>query len=225
MEEDTLNATDLVSPGNWVDKRDKFFFDGKSMRDSGSLDKAIEFFRKSILIDKKFDPAYEELIECLIDLKQYNEALTDCKNLKTSTLHINKASTYEGIIYFLQKQFDKSTSSFAKALSNDPNNSDGLYYQGMYYLFCEDYEACKTNMKRLCKTDAKNFEAKFCLALSDLFLQNFDDAISIYKQLIKLKPNHLMLNYHLALCYLKKKEYTAASETCEIHKLIALLRK
>ena len=123
---------------------------------------------------------------------------------------------YEGRIYFSQKKFDKSKSSFANVLSNDQNNSDGLYYQGLYYLFFKEYEECKTQMKRMCKTDAKSFNAKMCLALSDLFLQNFDDAISIYKQLIKLKPNHLMLNYHLALCYLKKKEYTAASETCKI---------
>ena len=81
MKDDALNATDLVShcPGNnWVEKRDEFFSDGKSMRDSGSLDKAIDFFKKSIAVDNRFIPAYEELIEGLIDLKQYKNALFYC---------------------------------------------------------------------------------------------------------------------------------------------------
>ena len=63
MEDDALNALVSPVPGiNWIEKRDEFFSTGKSMRNSGSLNKAIDFFKKSISVDNRSIPAYEELM-------------------------------------------------------------------------------------------------------------------------------------------------------------------
>lgn len=63
---------------------------GKNYLDSGNSEKALEYFRHALEIDKSFDPLIAGILECLMNLKKYEEIDEFTKDLEYSK--INKFS-------------------------------------------------------------------------------------------------------------------------------------
>ena len=207
---------DQRRPANWRENTEAFLTVGKKKKESGELQEAISCFQNAIASDNKSEKSYRELLEILISLKEYKNALEYCSHLKKN-VSSHLASIFEGRIYFSQNEFPQRK-CFQNVLPSDPNNTEAMYYLGLYYLFSKEYEKCKPHMSGVLKKEPNNSEAKRCLAFSELFLQNYNNAKNIYKELIKSETGKfdLKLNYELALCYLKEEDYDALSDTCDL---------
>ena len=156
---------DQRRPANWRENTEAFLTVGKKKKESGELQEAISCFQNAIASDNKSEKSYRELLEILISLKEYKNALEYCSHLKKN-VSSHLASIFEGRIYFSQNEFPQGK-CFQNVLPSDPNNTEAMYYLGLYYLFSKEYEKCKPQMSGVLKKEPNNAEAKRCLAFSE----------------------------------------------------------
>jgi tetratricopeptide (TPR) repeat protein len=174
----SCSFSETSSSKNWIDQRNQYYKSAQLIKESNPS-QAASLLKSSISLDNRYLPAYEELIDILINSQEYVAALNYCKNLQYVSQ--NTAFILEGRIYFAQKKFEESKVCFKKVLVKEQNDPNALYYLGLRHLFLKEYENSKTYIKRFLKVKQNDSNGLLCLAISDLLLQNYENAIITYK--------------------------------------------
>jgi len=100
-----------------------FYFElAKQYFESGEIDKSIEFFKQSILLDNSFAPSFHNLGVAYYEKNNIKEAekyLVKAVNLNPK---YSKAHYSLGLLYFETSHYDAAITHFEQSLKFDKNN-------------------------------------------------------------------------------------------------------
>lgn len=189
----------------------------------GDVDESVIFFKRSIKLNKNFDPAYYNL--GLIYFK--NRMLEDAYLSFEKGLNIN-SSNYDCLFMLAkineeQKKNYEAIEIYKKCIRLDSNKSDGyLAISNLYSSVNQNEEALNVLNDAYSKFKS-NYKVLNNLGLILKKIGKLEQAIVTFYEGLKLKADEQEPLINIALCYLEKKEYQKALET--IDKAIALNNK
>jgi len=136
-----------------------FFLLGESYGALNQPEKALENYTNVLLLNSKNQPALEAHFYCLLELKKYEQALTDIKRFQKITKEKSKVQFLYGNYYAVTHQLKKANKAYTKAILLKP--SEGKYYveRGKLVLAQENYEEAILNFSKAIELDENNDEA------------------------------------------------------------------
>lgn len=159
----------------------------------GRFDLSEKHFRNAVKILPSFTDAKNNLARTLIEKEQYPEA----KKLLSEVLNdltyasFDKAYINEGLLWFNQKNFDKSIISFKKTLEIQTDNCIANSYLGRSYFEKKDYSRATEALDRavgFCQNQLFD-EPHYYSAVAWYRLGSKDKAEARFVEIIKLYPD------------------------------------
>lgn len=136
-----------------------------SFLEQGEIQKAIDFFDKSINFDEKYFPAWNNKGIALLELKKYKEAL-ECFNKVLSLNSLDRMVWYnKGYTLFMLEEYEESVTAFDNFLYSYSKDDDAFYKyalylqaNGLYHL--KKYDKAVEILRSLLVTDENFREAQ-----------------------------------------------------------------
>jgi len=171
-----------------------------------NIDKSIEYLQEVIRIKKDYLPGYRHLIDCLMKVKKFHQALDvlgDLLNLK-----INKDNQYViyhniGSCYYGLNNFKSALKFFLKAHQLNKSFHETLLSLGMVYSQLNENENALRYYNLALDTKVDQF--KVFKSLGDFYKKNknYDLSIAYYEKSININPNYYLALESLANLFFK----------------------
>jgi len=189
----------------------------------GEVDDSINFFKKSINLNKEFDPAYYNLGLIYFKSKKFQDAFHYFE--KGFSINCNNYDCLFMLAEINQEQDknDQAIEIYKKCIRLDPEKVDAYLALSNLYLSINCNVEAEDNLSQVFPKFKNNF--KF-LNNFGLILKNtgkLDLAVTIFYEALKIKADEKEPLINISLCYLEKNEYQKALEV--IDKAIAIDNK
>ena len=106
-----------------------------------------------------------------------------------------------GYYYSLLKKYEKAEKKLAKALENDPANTDLRYLYALNYLDWKKYDKAVDNLKKFIEAKPDFTDAYFFLGSAYEKAGNFEEAEKAFYKTLELDPNHARAMNYLGYMY------------------------
>ena len=177
-----------------------------------NIDKSIEYLQEVIRIKKDYLPGHLQLIDCLMKVKKFHQALDVLRNLK-----INKDNQYIiyhniGSCYYGLNNFKSALKFFLKAHQLNKSFQETLLCLGMV---CSQLNENENALRYFnLALDTKVDEFKVCKNLGDFYKKNknYDLSIAYYEKSINLNPNYCLALESLANLFFKLCKFKLAEK-------------
>jgi superkiller protein 3 len=173
-----------------------------------SVDKAIEFFRESVLLDAKNNTAKFGLSEALTRKgdQLLNEQKYDvAKLLYEDAIRNNpkNAAAFAGIaeIFSSKDETNEAITNYEKALGLDTDLTELYAPLGVLYYQKGEIAKSETYLQKAIALDGNNAETQLFIGLVRFKQNRNDEAISAFKRSIELDPNNPETYYYLGEVY------------------------
>lgn len=176
-------------------------------------DEAVQYFRQAIKKEKECLIAYENIIECYIELDDYHEQIKYCSLLIKEDPKRVKAYIWRGIARKNLKKYEKAKEDYLNALSIDPESAWAHNNLGNVYRALKEYETAIDYFKKAIKLDVE-----YEIAYSNIFNTWVKD-MKDYKAAIKYFSEQMKLNEDQAYMY----KYRAKANEKQGRKVRAIL--
>ena len=177
-----------------------------------NIDKSIEYLQEVIRIKKDYLPGHLQLIDCLMKVKKFHQALDVLRNLK-----INKDNQYIiyhniGSCYYSLNNFKSALKFFLKAHQLNKNFQETLLCLGMVYSQLNENENALRYYNLALDTKVDQF--KVFKSLGDFYKKNknYDLSIAYYEKSINLNPNYCLALESLANLFFKLCKFKLAEK-------------
>ena len=180
-----------------------------------NIDKSIEYLQEVIRIKKDYLPGYRQLIDCLMKVKKFHQALDVLRNLLN--LKINKDNQYViyhniGSCYFGLNNFKSALKFFLKAHQLNNRFHETLLSLGMV---CSQLNENENALRYYnLALDTKVDEFKVFKSLGDFYQKNknYDLSIAYYEKSININPNYYLALESLANLFFKLYKFKLAEK-------------
>ena len=180
-----------------------------------NIDKSIEYLQEVIRIKKDYLPGYRQLIDCLMKVKKFHQALDVLRNLLN--LKINKDNQYViyhniGSCYYGLNNFKSALKFFLKAHQLNKSFHETLLSLGMVYSQLNENENALRYYNLALDTKADQF--KVFKSLGDFYKKNknYDLSIAYYEKSININPNYYLALESLANLFFKLCKFKLAEK-------------
>ena len=162
--------------------------------------KELKMYKKAIEVYKKGLEYYPdsiyytlEIIDLLIDDKNYQEALKLIENF--SRIYKNCASIYNSLarIFYRLKNYEKALISIEEYLKLDKNNAESYYFKGLILNDLEKFEEAKASIYTAIKFNPANAKYYSQMARSYVGIKEYENALIYIKEAIEI--NQSEINY------------------------------
>jgi clan AA aspartic protease (TIGR02281 family) len=158
------------------------------------FDEALEFLKKEIGQNPKEGKAYYYLALINVENETYAQGLTQVNlaiaNLSPTDTLVSNAWQLKGDIYYHLDDLEKFESSYAKAISLNPNEPYIFYGRAFDYGGFKLYEKAIADINKVLEFDEGNIRARDLLATIYLAQEKYEDMIKICDRIIKLDPTY-----------------------------------
>lgn len=155
-------------------------------------EEALVFLKKEIVQNPKEGKAYYYIALINVENKTYAQGLTQVNlsiaNLVPTDTLVAYAWQLKGDIYYHLDDLEKFESSYAKAISLNPNEPSIYYGRAFDYGGFKQYEKSIADINKVLELDEGNIRANDLLATIYLAQEKYDDLIKICDRIIKLDP-------------------------------------
>ena len=178
---------------------------------SQDYEKALDKYKSSIKLNKKFTPAYFNLARCYFYLNDLDQS---AKYLK-KTLSLNKkypgAFFRLGLIYDKQGKLDLALNSYLTSISFDKEARDYANLRiGVIYMNKTLFATALKYLKKAYSMNTKEAVFPFQLAVCHFRLGMINKAIALYKSALDHKDSPPEVNYDLGFAYREIYKYKQA---------------
>ena len=112
---------------------------GKAYMDTGSVDKAIEAFKKAASLKPDYYEAQLQLAKAYTEAKNYDDSLAILNDLAGK--YNNAEIVFEqGRVFYNQNEYEEAIAQFREVIRRSPNNANAMYSLGLALEATEDYE-------------------------------------------------------------------------------------
>lgn len=145
------------------------------------------------------------------ELELFDDALVSITTADSLKPNTPKFLNEMGYCYHKLNDDEQALKTYKKSLAIDPSNATANYWAGWIYNEKEDYKAAITYLKKAIETDDRYVSAYVELGYADYSLKNYDAALATFKKVMTIEKTQLAL-YYSGLCYIGKKDKTAATK-------------
>ena len=197
--------------------------------------KELKFYKKAIEIYKKGLEIYPdsiyytlELIDLLIDDKDYLKALELIEEF--SKKYQNCASIYNSLarIFYRLKNLDKALVSIEQYLELDKNNAESHYFKGLILNDLEQYTLAKESIYNAIKINPTIAKYYSQMARSYIGTKEYDNALVYSKEAIEIDQNEINYKkqaYDISILIGNKEQIEHFKKQLERSEKILKLRK
>ena len=186
----------------------------------GNFEKAIEYFSKCILKNRKDQAAYWSRGYAYLEQSMMPEALDDINKAIDLTPSkdledFSKLYSIRGNIYYKSENYKDAISDYSKAISYDSKSLENYWYRAICYQYEKDFEKALHDFK-YCenlfeKDDLDNLSLLYnSIANTYESLDNNQDAIEFYNKSIKTKPNNNIAYLYRGIIHFDQNDYDKA---------------
>ena len=175
--------------------------------DKGDTASAIASFQTCRLLDAKFQPAIEKLIQAYHETGKTHEAIALLEKRITQKPSPVDYNTL-GIFYYEKKAIKKAIEAFEKALHIAPyhkaarrNLHQLLRAKGFEALAAKDFETAATIFERVLHMNPLDAPTYQLMGNGYAQVGQFETAIGYYRKAIDINPVDVLTKQHLAKCY------------------------
>ncbi len=136
-----------------------FFLIGENYKALNQLEKALENYTNTVLLNPKNHEAIESRIYLFLTLKKHKEALDDIKRLRRISSDKSNIQSLYGTYYLAINQPKKAHKAFTKAILLKPTESKYYLQRGKLLQNQENYEDAILNFSKVIELDQNNDEA------------------------------------------------------------------
>ena len=153
--------------------------------------KAIEIYKRAIKLYPDSIYYALELIDLLIDDKNYDEALNEID--KFLAKYKNCANIYNSVarVYYRLNDLNKALDSLNSYLKLDSNNPEVYYFKGLVLNDLGNYEEAKSTIYNAIKLNPNVAKYYSQMARSYAGLKEFENALLYAKEAIEINPNEI----------------------------------
>ena len=180
-----------------------------------NIDKSIEYLQEVIRIKKDYLPGYHHLIDSLMKVKKFHQALDVLRNLLN--LKINKDNQHViyhniGSCYYGLNNFKSALKFFLKAHQLNNRFHETLLSLGMV---CSQLNENENALRYFnLALDTKVDEFKVFKSLGDFYQKNkkYNLSIAYYEKSININPNYYLALENLAYLFFKLNKFKLAEK-------------
>jgi len=169
--------------------------------------KALEYYNKTIELDKKFDLAYIMRGEVFMNLNQVNKALKDFDK----GIELNPYNKFfyadRGNVYVYQGNFRAAIADFNKSLDLDRDFVFANQRIGDCYYFMKDYTVAMVYYSKVIELDTTYYYAYNSRAMIYLERKDYELAVRDFKKVISIKPDFDSAIGNLGWVYYLKNDF------------------
>ncbi len=192
-----------------VDEATAYYNNGLDYFTSGDYEKAIEFLKKSILINPNDGHAYLYLGDAYEAIKDHQKAIESYRQV--IRIAPNGASAYRklGFVYVGIKDYQKAIESFKEGVRVEPFDvAEAHYVLGRAYFSSSDYQKAIELYKEAIRINPDYAEAYCNLGVTYNNIENYQKAIESLKEAIRIAIRTINLDYadahyNLGIAYLR----------------------
>jgi len=185
---------------------------GLSYAKLNQYDKAIEYYRKAIELDKNYATAWYNLGIALAKSEKFDQA--EQAYLTALKIKTDYAPTWFslGALYGRMNQNDKAIDAYVKAISFRPNYRKAQLNLAVRLTFKGQYHRAISLYQEVLKKDPSYAMAWINLGALHYDLNNLDEAEKELHNGMELEPENITALKYMALIQAKKGEYSQAIE-------------
>lgn len=121
---------------------------GVHYEETGFLDKAVDSYRESLILDRAYLPGYIRLGRVLVELNRLEEAQAAFQVVLNANPESAAALAGQGQVAFERGEYDKAVGLFRRALAADPEASSLHYRLGQAYRALGQTEQARAELEK-----------------------------------------------------------------------------
>ncbi|MCD7740533.1 MAG: tetratricopeptide repeat protein [Candidatus Gastranaerophilales bacterium] len=145
-------------------------------------------------------------------LKNYQKAESILLEALRKDSHNPYTYNVLGSVYIAEDKFDKAEDMLKKALKFSTSNSEIFLNYGILYAKMQKKHKSIEMLKKSKLLNPANVHTYFILGVMLFETDRISEAFTEFKKLESMNSNYKNLNYYIALCYKKEKNYMAVIE-------------
>lgn len=205
------NNLTKITPDRKYTEEELAFISGSIYESRGEINKAAEYYRKSLKINRYFIPAGTNLAIILFEKEKYRESLTLFYNLYQKHENSPLALNNYGLALLLKGQKKDAVGIFKEGIRKYPRDYELNFNLGTAYYKSQAYNNAKKIYKGTLVFKAKDYATLNNLGCTLIALKEYSEAEKILRQAIKSKPRYSQGYYNLAFVLWKKGEKDQAN--------------
>ena len=176
----------------------------------GKIDDAINYYLKSLTVDKTDYETFTNLGLCFFEKEEYSNAIENLQIAIKIKPENKLAYNILGIIYNKHHDIKKSIISFENALSLDNNYLDANYNLGLVYFDQGFYHDCENFFLKVFQINSEYKEIKIYLGVALRNIKKYDLALDLFNKILFKDPKNAICHYQIGKIYHDKKRYHEA---------------
>ncbi len=204
----------------------KLFLQGRKeadKRNTESIARSIELYKKAIELDPKYAEAYAEIANSTF-LQTYYGRANPAEASEKARSYLSKAEklnnrisriyTVKGLLYNHMKEFDKAKAAFEKAIKLSPNDVTARHQYATFFYYTEQYDKQLQQTEIAYKLDPLSFATASNYFTALTFNKKYDDAKKLIKNIEEnyTEADRFVINRLYMRLYMSMPDYKKALE-------------
>ena len=175
-----------------------------------NLQKKIEYFTKSIVLDPNYIIPYYNRGSAYNDLQNYKESIQDFNKAIELNPNYGKAYNNRGVVYNALGEYQKAIKDFNKAIELNPHLITIFNNRGAAYNKLGKNEQAIMDFNKAVELNPNDDLAYNNRGIAYNDLQQYQTAIQDFTRAIELNPENATIYYNRGTTYLQLKKYNEA---------------
>ena len=185
---------------------------GMHLADNKNFKSAIEKLETAMLMHGQNPKPCISLGVIYAKLKEYNKAIEVLREAIKRDSQNAYAYSVLSSVYVAEDKFDEAEEALKKALKLAPMDSEIYLNYGIFYAKIQKKLKAIEMFKKSKFYNPSNLHTLFLLGVMYFETEKITEAFNEFKQIETVNPQYKKLNYYLALCYQKERNYFAVIE-------------
>ena len=197
----TKPAVDAAEKAIALDNKSPAAYDalGWLLEDSGKLDEAEEYYRRSIEADPEFLPSRYKLAHLLVRQKKGHDALLEIEKAKEIAPGDPRVSIHEGLVLGALDRNKKAAEAYKRAIVMAPADPLILILLAETYAELSEWTLARRAVARALDLDDKLAPAHAAKGYVELRQGRLKDAAASFKQAVKLDKKNATYDFYLGV--------------------------
>lgn len=191
-EEDYAEAEKVFSSALSLDDKNEKAWDGylTAIRSQAKPELLKEKAQEAITKIPDWAGGYNNVAAALLELKQYDEALTWVEKAIEKDPTYKKALNVKGLIYYDQEQYTDALTAFEEAISADSEYNSAWYNKGRTLRLLENYDEAIVAFDKAISIDPEYKYSWYMKGLTLSDQEKYTEAIEAFDKAIAIDPNY-----------------------------------
>jgi tetratricopeptide (TPR) repeat protein len=116
-----------------LERKNRYDLEGYRLMSAGNPAEAVNYFRKAVEEDPKYEMAYYNMAQAYMNIRNYDEALKAIRQCLKYYPDYNRGLNLMGMAYLNKNNFENALQVFTRNMKLNPKYVASYYYAGLIY--------------------------------------------------------------------------------------------